>query len=134
MDKARQQTDKKLNAMEAKIGRIYKTDPALKHIEREYARYMGKVREKTEASYKAYINESDQNIKQTLKQAYMDEIKSLTLDSEEYNKIVKKFIQVMAMVNQKALQVSNKAMTEIYCLNYNQVAVECKKVGIKVNG
>lgn len=134
MDKVRQETDKKLNAMEAKIGRIYENSPALKSIEKEFMAYMKMVQKRTESSYKAYIEENDKDIKEKLKRAYVDEIEGLTIKSAEYNKLVKKFTQVMAKVNQQALDVANNSMSEIYSMNYNQVAVECKRVGIKVNG
>jgi len=134
MDKIRQETDKKLNAMEAKIGRIYENSPALKRVKKEYLNYMDMVQKRTESSYKAYINESDKDIKEKLKQAYTAEIESLTIRSAAYNKIIKKFTKALAKVNQEALNVVNGTMTEIYCINYNQVASECTRVGIKVNG
>lgn len=133
MDRARQATDKKLEAMEAEIGRIYSSSPALKRIEKEYAAYMKKVQEKTKASYKAYMD-ADPESKQDLKKAYTDEVRSLTIESKEYNKLIKKFTEVMAQVNGEALAVANKAMIDVYVENYNQVAVECKRVGIEVNG
>lgn len=134
MDRARQETDKKLQAMETEIGRIYANSPALKRIKKEYADYMKMVQKRTESSYKAYVKESDADTKKDLKKAYTDEVRSLTLESKEYNKLIKKFTEVMAQVNSEALAVANKAMTDVYVANYNQVAVECKRVGIEVNG
>jgi hypothetical protein len=40
----------------------------------------------------------------------------------------------MAKVNQEALDVVNESMAGVYCINYNQIATECKRAGIKVNG
>ena len=134
MDRARQLTDKKLKNVESKIGRIYINDPALKRIKKKYMRYMKKVQKQTESSYNAYINETDKDIKEDLKCAYVDEIEGLTIRSVEYNKIIKEFTQIMAKTNQKALDVVNKSMAEVYCINYNQIATECKRVGIRVNG
>ena len=134
MDKARKQTDKKLNKMEKDIGRIYKDDPALKSIEKAFAKYMIMVKKKTQASYKAYVDEYDWDKRAELKKVYSDEVKALTMDSPEYRKLVKDFTATLSYVNQKALNISNKAMNEIYAINYNQVAEECKRVGIKVNG
>lgn len=134
MDRARQATDKKLQAMEDEIGRIYANSPALKRIRKEYAEYMKMVQKRTESSYKAYMDETDPDTKKDLKKAYTDEVRSLTLESKEYNKLIKKFTEVMAQVNQEALNVANGAMVDIYVENYNQVAVECKRVGIEVNG
>lgn len=134
MDKTRIQTNKKLNKTEREIGRIYKSDPALKRIIREYMDYMKTVKEKTQESYDAYMNETDQDKKEDLKKEYMKEVRYLTTGSKRYRKLVKRFTEVMADVNQKALNIVNDTMTDIYCMNYNEVATECKKVGIKVNG
>lgn len=134
MDKALRLTDKKLEALESKMGRVYKNDPALKRIKKEYLNYMKMVQDRTESSYKAYIEAADENTKEKLKRAYMDEIRSLTIESVAYKKLIKKFTKVMADVNQKALNLVNAEMPEIYVINYNQVAADCKKIGIKVNG
>lgn len=134
MDRARQATDKKLQAMESEIGRIYANSPALKRIRKEYAEYMKMVQKRTESSYKAYMDETDPDTKKDLKKAYTDEVRSLTLESKEYNKLIKKFTEVMAQVNQEALNVANGAMVDIYVENYNQVAAECRRVGIEVDG
>lgn len=133
-DKARTQTDKKLRQMERDIGRVYRLHPALLAVEKEYAKYMGIVQEKTKAEYRAYMDEDDPDIKAEKEKAYMRKVRELTMESTRYNKIVEKIVGVLADVNQQALDISNKAMPEIYAMNYNQVAEDCKKVGIKVNG
>lgn len=133
-DKARTQTDKKLRQMERDIGRVYRLHPALLAVEKEYAKYMGMVQEKTKAEYRAYMDKNDPDIKAEKEKAYMRKVRELTMESTQYNKIVKKIVGVLAEVNQQALDISNKAMPEIYAINYNQVAEDCKKVGIKVNG
>ena len=134
MDKALQLTDKKLEALESKMGRVYKNDPALKQIKKEFNAYMKMVQKRTRSSYEAYINENDKNTKEELKRVYMDELEGLTLNSVKYRKLIKKFTKVMADVNQKALDLVNAEMSEIYVINYNQIATDCKKIGIKVNG
>lgn len=133
MDRARTETDRKLNKMEAQIGRIYESSPALKRIEREYAAYMKMVQKKTEPAYKAYLD-ADYESKKDLKKAYTDAVRDLTINSREYNKLIKRFTEVMAQVNQEALAVANSAMVDVYCMNYNEVAGECKRVGIRVDG
>ena len=92
------------------------------------------VKESTESLYKSYVEEEDRDVKKEKKDAYMNEVRRLTLGSDKYNRLIKKMAEVLAKVNQKALDVSNKSMREIYAINYNQVADECKRVGIKVNG
>jgi hypothetical protein len=134
MDKALQLTDKKLEALESKVGRVYKNDPALKQIKKEFNAYMKMVQKRIRSSYEAYINENDKNTKEELKRVYMDELRDLTLNSVKYRKLIKKFTKVMADVNQKALDLVNAEMSEIYVINYNQIATDCKKIGIKVNG
>lgn len=128
MDRARTQTDKKLDMIEREIGRVYKEYPALLAIEKEYAKYMAKVQKQTEKEYKAYKEDPEQ------KQAYIDKVKALTLGSKEYARLTQKIARVLAEVNQQALEISNNAMLEVYAINYNQVADDCRKAGIKVDG
>ena len=128
MDRARTQTDKKLDMIEREIGRVYKEYPALLAIEKEYAKYMAKVQKQTENEYKAYKEYPEQ------KQAYIDKVKALTLGSKEYARLTQKIARVLAEVNQQALEISNNAMLEVYAMNYNQVADDCRKAGIKVDG
>ena len=128
MDRARTQTDKKLDMIEREIGRVYKEYPALLAIEKEYAKYMAKVQKQTEKEYKAYKEDPEQ------KQTYIDKVKALTLGSKEYARLTQKSARVLAEVNQQALEISNNAMLEVYAMNYNQVADDCRKAGIKVDG
>ena len=133
-DNARKQTEKKLKQMERDIGRVYKLHPALLSVKKEYAKYMGMVQRKTKKEYDAYMDESDPDIRAEKKKVYMNKVRALTMESKQYEKILRKIISVLSRVNQDALDISNKAMPEIYAINYNQVAEDCKKVGIKVNG
>lgn len=133
MDGIRKKTDKRLKSMERRMGRVYKTYPALLAIEKEYRAYMDTVAEKTRDSYNAFIH-ADEEEKAEKKKAYGDEVKALTLDSRDYQKIVRKFVRAMAKANQEALEIANAEMRKIYVENYNQVAEECRRVGIKVYG
>lgn len=133
-DRARQETDKQLNQMERAIGRIYQNDPALNRIKKKYMAYMKDVEEATKDAYTAYKNETDTKRKAELKKAYMDEVKALTLENKKYKSIVSEFTRIMAGVNQQAIAVANSEMKKIYIENYNQVAVDCREAGIKVNG
>lgn len=134
LDRARQKTDKRLNKIEKEIGRMYRTHPALLEVQKEFANYMKMVEKKTAKSYKAYVDETDSEKKAELKKEYASEVEELTLKSKVYNKLVTKIVRALAIVNQEALDIVNDAMIGIYVDNYNQVAVDCKKVGIKVNG
>lgn len=134
MDRARTITNKKLKIIEKAIGRVYRMHPALIAIKREYAEYMEMVGKKTSEAYKAFVNEKDIKYKAELKKVYSDQLSDLTIRSKEYKKLIDKFTDVMARVNQDVLDIINEEMIPIYTINYNQVAVECKKVGITVNG
>lgn len=134
MDKARQQTDKILHNTLRDIGRVYKTSPALSRIMGKIEKYMKNVEKATKSSYRAYVNESDINVKEEKKKAYMSEIRGLTLDSREYKTLMKEFVHALAVTNQEALEKVNASMPDIYAVNYNQVATECRKAGINVNG
>ena len=133
-DKARIQTDRKLNQIDGQIGRVYKDSPALLSVEKEYAKYMAMVKKRTESAYKAYIEEEDKDIKAENKKAYMGELRRYTLESAEYKKLVDKITDALAEANGEALGIINDAMVDVYVDNYNAVADECERVGIKVNG
>ena len=133
-DRARQKTDEQLKVMEAKIGRVYSTHPALIAVKKEYDSYMKSVKKETDKEYKSYLEESDPERKAELKKIYTEKVESLTRKSKTYQKIIKKFVSVMAQANQDALNVVNSEMRKVYVENYNEVATDCRKVGIKVNG
>lgn len=133
LDAARRKTDKRLNEIERNIGRLYKTHPALKRIQKDYDKYMSMVQTRTDSLYRAFIDETDKDIKSEAKMTYIDAVERLTIKSKEYQRLVKKIVKTLAQVNQDALDITNDSMAEIYTINYNQVAEECKRVGIKVN-
>lgn len=133
-DKARQKTDKMLASIERQMGRVYKSDPALLNIQKKYETYMKYVYERTKGAYKAFIDANGEESKKEAKDVYMRQIQRYTIESKEYNSIIKEFVRIMAYVNQKALDVVNDSTSEIYAINYNQVAEDCRKVGLKVDG
>lgn len=133
-DRARRLTDKRLADTEKKISRMYKTHSALIQARKEYDAYMKQVEKRTEASYLAFRDEKDIEHKAELKKAYGDEIRVLTIESKEYNRIIEKLVNAITQVNQEAVRYINSQMAQVYMENYNQVAVECERVGIKVNG
>ena len=134
MDKARKLTDKKLNNMEREISRVYRKNPAISQIDKKYKAFMDSVQAQTKDLYEAFDKETDPEKRSALKKEYMDEVKRLTLESPEYRRLLKDVTETLADANRQALDVSNKAMREVYAVNYNQVAEECRKVGIKVDG
>lgn len=132
MDEARRKTDKMLKDLERRIKRIYDEDPALRQIEQKYKKYMKSVKESTKDLYKAYKDETDVEKKRELKKKYIEAVKRLTIYNRRYLKMMNEYTDVLADLNEKALEISNEAMAEVYMLNYNQLAVDCRKVGIKV--
>lgn len=97
-------------------------------------KYMASVKKKTEDAYNAYINEEDRDVKAKKKKEYEKEVRHYTIESKEYKVLIKTIASTLAKVNQQALDISNDSMLEIYIENYNQVAIDCKKAGIKVDG
>ena len=116
------------------MSRVYKNDSALLKIQKEYDEYMQMVSERTESLFKAFKNEKDINILKDKKKAYMDAVMHYTIYSKEYKAIVKKFTKAMAQTNQKALDITNNDMAEVYAIGYNAVADDCRKAGVKVVG
>lgn len=133
-DRARKKTEKLLIRLERRVKAVYANDPQLKKVQKEYERYMMDVKDSTYRSYLAYKKAETEEDKRRLKKEYTDEVKKLTLENKTYKAIIKKFTKEMARVNQKALDLVNAEMSNIYMVNYNQMAVECRKLGIKVNG
>lgn len=134
MDNARKQTDKELKRLEQQIGRVYKLYPALLVAEKKMTEYLKEVDEQTKKEYDAYQKETDRKKKEELKKAYADKVEKLTLKSPRYKRLQDMFTTALAQANQAALDITNKAMPNIYMINYNQVANDCEKIGIKVNG
>ena len=132
-DKARQKTDSILTDMERQMGRIYDNDPALVAVEDEYEAYMRHVSDLVEASYSDFIHAKGKEYEKEAKEVYLGQIRRYTIESDTYNKIIHKFVHILAQVNQKAIDVVNDRMPEIYVINYNAVADQCRKAGIKVN-
>lgn len=93
---------------------------------------MRAVDKQTKTLYLKFTQETDPEKKAELKQAYADKVKELTLGSKAYRNIVDMFCDALAEANQEGLNVANDAMAYVYVENYNQVAVDCRKAGIKV--
>lgn len=129
-DRGRTQADKILGQTEKSMGRIYNEYPALVKIQKRLAKYLDGVKKDTQALYDAYKADGGKEAKQ----AYEDAVREKTLGSMEYNAIIKEFTKVLAEVNQKALDVVNGSMVDVYTVSYNNVADECKRVGMRVNG
>lgn len=131
-DKARIQTEKLLSKSEKDIEKVYTSNKELKKAIKEYTKYMERLQKATEGLFKAYKDEEDINAKKDAKNAYIAEILAQTIESKEYQRIISRLTASITNVNQKALDKINEITAEIYAINYNQVAEDCRKVGIKV--
>lgn len=131
-DRARRKTDRILNNIEGAISALYLNNQDLTNAEKAYCRYMLQVDKLTKSVNEEFKNETDPAKKQKLKQNYINAVTALTTRNAEYNAIVDALCYQMALVNQQALDLINGRMEDIYIVNYNQVAEECKKVGIEV--
>lgn len=134
MDKALKQTNKKLKDMEREIGRVYENSSALKRAKKEYMDYMDIVQKRSENDFLAFKQADNIDDREALKKVYMGKIEALTIKSDQYKKIIKRITDALSEANQQALDITNSGMEEIYAINYNEVAEDCKKVGIKVDG
>ena len=128
MDEARKKTDKRLKELEKEVGGVYWANPALNRVARKFQKFMADVGEKVRAEYEAYLDDpSPEN-----KKAYISAVEELTLRNKAYKRLLEEIVEVLSDVNADALDIINGAMLDIYCWNYNQVAVQCKEVGIDV--
>lgn len=134
MDRARRKTDKKLNSIEKQMAGIYTHDPALLDVIKQYREYCAIIGRQLEPSYNAFTKENDPAEKEKLKKEYTKKLREVTTDSKKYNNLVQKIAKILSQVNQKALDVVNNEMVDIYTMNYNQVSVDCRKAGIEVDG
>ena len=132
LDKARRKTDKMLKDIEGAISALYINSPKIDQAGQRYRRYMKEVSKLTEAVKKKYDTETDQEKKQKLKQDYIKQVQDLTINNSQYQRLIRDICYQIALVNQQALDIVNDSMAEIYRVNYNQVAVQCKRVGIEV--
>ena len=76
-DRARAETEKRLDKVEKQIGGVYSNSPALLSVQKEYVKYMAMVKKRTEGAYKAYIEAEDKDTKAENKKAYMDKVYDL---------------------------------------------------------
>lgn len=132
MDRARNKTDKRLAKLERRVTRLYAESPSLSRMQKEFKEYMTEVKAQTADLYDAYVN-AEPDTKAEAKDAYTAEVKRLTVQNKHYKKLVKKIAAAMAHVNQEALAMINAEMVDVYATNYNAIAADCRKVGIKVH-
>lgn len=134
MDSARKKTDKMLSELERRIRGFYNSNPSLRRMQRKYVRYMESVEKATADDYRAFNDETDIDNRAKLKNVYKKHVEALTTKNEEYKEIISEFSKALADANQQALDMINDEMVRVYTINYNQISVDCKKIGIEVYG
>ena len=125
------ETDRILEVAERRIAKIYADNAPLRNIDKKYKEYMSSVKQKTEILRRDYLN-ADAEHKEEAKKAYMKAVRELTYDNLQYKKLVDQCVEILAKVNQEALDVTNDCMLDTYVSGYNDVAGECRKAGIEV--
>lgn len=125
-DSAREMTDRELAMVSRQISLLFKKDKRLLLAQKRYSDFMKKVKEDTQELYEQ--SKSDEEAKK----AYVAEVKKRTLENREYRRLIDDVTKEIARVNQLAVDLMNSKSAKIYTENYNQVAEDCRKVGIKV--
>ena len=128
----RRKTDALLNNTERRISKVYKENSALVRIQKDIMKYMAGVQKRTQAEYDAWKNAGDGDDSDALKEAYMSAVRSLTVNSKEYQALMRKFCEALTEANRDAIAISNSTMRQVYAMNYNEVASDCYDAGIKV--
>ena len=128
----RRKTDALLNDTERRISKVYKENSALVRIQKDIMRYMADVQKRTQGEYNTWKNAGDGDDVDALKKAYMDAVRALTMDSKEYQALMRKFCEALTEANRDAIAISNSTMRQVYAMNYNEVASDCYDAGIKV--
>lgn len=118
--------------MEVAISDLYAQSPEIAKWIAKYRTYMRMVDKRTKLARERFLNEQDEILKAKYQKAYREALEGYTTGSLEYERLIAGFSYALAEVNQQALDIVNGRMAEIYMLNYNQVAEQCKEVGIEV--
>ena len=121
-----------LSDTERRISKVYKENSALVRIQKDIMRYMADVQKRTQGEYNTWKNAGDGDDVDALKKAYMDAVRALTMDSKEYQALMRKFCEALTEANRDAIAISNSTMRQVYAMNYNEVASDCYDAGIKV--
>lgn len=133
MDRARRKTDKRLQDLERNMRSLYANDDSLYRASKKIVDYLENLSQQEKALYEKYLNEKDKDIKAEYKKRYMGEMTRHTLQDKTFQKLVADYSRALSDVNQKAIDLVNAEIEDTYIDNYNEVATECRKVGIRVD-
>ena len=118
MDKAHEQTDKEIEILLKQIDKIYKKNEA--ECNKPLQDYLDSVKPVIDKYYKQYLDAQKDGIDVTkAKDAYIAELKSVTIESQDYIDAVKKTAQKNTILNSKTLLVANAVLATVYANNFN---------------
>lgn len=131
-DKARQRTDKQLEAMEKRLTEIYQK--SAKGIYTKWGEYMSKVNAELKELQKEYDDAKLTGDKALIKKTGIKLAKAkknATLYNDYYKAMLEDVAYKLSHVNETAIAYINGQLPEIYTINYNAVAPEALSVGVR---
>lgn len=132
MDKARKETDKRLEKMESELTKIYQK--SAKGIYTRWDKYMAGAAEKLKPLEEEYNKAKQSGDKDLIREAGMklgQAKRKVTLQSDQYKAMLEETAKKLSSVNQTATAYLNKSIPDIYTLNYNAISGDAAKVGVK---
>lgn len=133
MDKARKETDKRLARTESELTKIYQK--SAKNICTKWNKYMTEATEKLKPLQNEYeqakLSGNKDLIKETGKKLGKAK-KDITIQSQQYQKMLDETSRRLSLVNQTAVAYLNKQIPDIYALNYNSISGDAFKAGVKM--
>lgn len=127
-DRARIQTDKRLDEIELHLKRIYRQ--SYDEISAKWHAYMDAGQTRLDDLYTAYTM-ADTAHKAEALQRYQQAVQNYTLRNRWYRDMVDETTLRLAHVNEIAMAYVNGQIPAIYAINYNYIDPQLKDIGIK---
>lgn len=121
MDKARIQTDKKLQKMEKKVNKIYKD--AYGDISKDWIKFMDSHAPKLQKAYDALqeaLKSGDKTAIDEAKEVYQRTAMNITVNNKRFQGMAEDTAAKISHTNEVALAYVNDQVPSIYTMNYNQ--------------
>lgn len=121
MDKARIQTDKKLQKMEKKVNKIYKN--AYGDISKDWIKFMDSHAPKLQKAYDALqeaLKSGDKTAIDEAKEVYQRTAMNITVNNKRFQGMAEDTAAKISHTNEVALAYVNDQVPSIYTVNYNQ--------------
>ena len=120
MDKAREQTDKKLLTMEKKVNKIYKD--AYADISKDWIAFMDSHAPKLQGAYNALqeaLASGDRDAIKEAKEHYEHTAMNITVNNKRFQGMADETAAKISHTNEVALAYINDQVPSIYTMNYN---------------